>query len=191
MVEMVTSVSPTSPRPGEKLTIKGVSLSEVIGVTIGGVSAQITKTAPTSVKIIAPRSGPWRRSRHKPGWKCHIGRGGDSELKRENVCTTSSAIHQDAGTSIDHPPVNYTDSEKRVLLAGIIGGRLRDAIWERHPREIESLGHRGLVRIGHEVLRDGTESAFPLCLSPEGVRDAKALDSADQAVSALKQTLWF
>jgi hypothetical protein len=91
----------------------------------------------------------------------------------------------------DHPPVNYTDGEKRVLLAGIIGGRLRDAIWDRHPREIESLGRRGLIRMGHEVLSDGTESAFPLCLSPEGVRDAKALDNAGHAVGSLKQTLWF
>jgi hypothetical protein len=51
---VVTSVSPTSPKPGKKLTIKGFNLSEVTGVTIGGVAARILKTAPTSVKAVAP-----------------------------------------------------------------------------------------------------------------------------------------
>jgi hypothetical protein len=51
---LVTSVSPTSPKAGKKLTIKGLNLSEVTGVTIGGVAARILKTAPTSVKVVAP-----------------------------------------------------------------------------------------------------------------------------------------
>ncbi len=50
----VTKYSPTSPKPGKTLTIKGVNLSEVTGVTIGGVPAHITKTAPTSVKVTVP-----------------------------------------------------------------------------------------------------------------------------------------
>ena len=51
---LVTSIKPTSAAPGKKLTIKGVNLSEVTGVTIGGVAAHITKTAPTKVKVIVP-----------------------------------------------------------------------------------------------------------------------------------------
>jgi IPT/TIG domain len=50
----VTSFSPASPRPGKKLTIKGANLSEVTGVTIGGVSARVVKTAPTKVSVITP-----------------------------------------------------------------------------------------------------------------------------------------
>jgi len=50
----VTSVSPTSAKPGKKLTIKGANLSEVTGVTIGGVPANITKAAPTKVSVIVP-----------------------------------------------------------------------------------------------------------------------------------------
>jgi hypothetical protein len=50
----VTSVSPASAKPGKPLTIKGENLSEVTGVTIGGVPARITKTAPTSVKVTVP-----------------------------------------------------------------------------------------------------------------------------------------
>jgi hypothetical protein len=50
----VTSYSPATARPGHPLTIKGENLSEVTGVTIGGVSARITKTAPTSVKVTVP-----------------------------------------------------------------------------------------------------------------------------------------
>ena len=50
----VTSYSPASPKPGKTLTIKGTNLSEVTGVTIGGVPARITKTAPTSVKVTVP-----------------------------------------------------------------------------------------------------------------------------------------
>ncbi|HEY5025138.1 MAG TPA: Ig-like domain repeat protein [Acidimicrobiales bacterium] len=50
----VTSYSPASAKAGKKLTIKGANLSEVTGVTIGGVAAHITKTAPTSVKVTVP-----------------------------------------------------------------------------------------------------------------------------------------
>jgi hypothetical protein len=50
----VISVSPASPKPGKPLTIKGENLSEVTGVTIGGVAAHITKAAPTSVKVTVP-----------------------------------------------------------------------------------------------------------------------------------------
>jgi hypothetical protein len=50
----VISVSPTSPKSGKPLTIKGENLSEVTGVTIGGVPAHITKAAPTSVKVTVP-----------------------------------------------------------------------------------------------------------------------------------------
>jgi hypothetical protein len=51
---VVTGISPTSVKPGKKLTIKGVNLSEVTAVTVGGVAARITKTAPTKVSVIAP-----------------------------------------------------------------------------------------------------------------------------------------
>jgi hypothetical protein len=51
----VTSVSPASAKPGKKLTIKGANLSEVTGVTIGGIPASITKAAPTHVSVIVPQ----------------------------------------------------------------------------------------------------------------------------------------
>jgi len=51
---LITSFHPTAPRTGKKLTIKGENLSEVTGVTIGGVPASITKTAPTHVSVIVP-----------------------------------------------------------------------------------------------------------------------------------------
>ena len=50
----VTRYSPASATPGKKLTIKGENLSEITAVTIGGVSAPITKTAPTSVSVTVP-----------------------------------------------------------------------------------------------------------------------------------------
>ncbi len=50
----VTSYSPSPARPGKTLTLKGANLSEVTGVTIGGVKATITKTAPASVKVTVP-----------------------------------------------------------------------------------------------------------------------------------------
>jgi hypothetical protein len=49
-----------STKPGKKLTIKGADLSQVTGVTIGGVTARILKTAPTKVSVTVPagaRSG--------------------------------------------------------------------------------------------------------------------------------------
>ena len=50
----MTSYSPSPAKPGKTLTIKGENLSEVTRVTIGGVAVPITKTAPTSVKVIVP-----------------------------------------------------------------------------------------------------------------------------------------
>jgi hypothetical protein len=49
-----TSVSPTSAAPGKKITIKGTDLSEVTGVSIGGATAHIIKTAPTKVSVTVP-----------------------------------------------------------------------------------------------------------------------------------------
>ena len=50
----VTGISPASATPGKKLTISGYDLSEVTGVTIGRVTARISKTAPTKVTVIVP-----------------------------------------------------------------------------------------------------------------------------------------
>jgi len=70
---------------------------------------------------------------------------------------------------------DYTEQEKRILVAGLIGGRERDAVWSKFPAAIASLGQRGLLRIGQEILADGTVASFPLCLSPTGVAEAKML----------------
>jgi len=78
---------------------------------------------------------------------------------------------------------SYTEEEKRVLLAGMIGGRERDAVWLKFPRAIERLGDCGLVRIGQEVMANGTVSSFPLCLSPAGVTEAKRLQAITQLIS--------
>jgi len=78
---------------------------------------------------------------------------------------------------------SYTEEEKRVLLAGMIGGRERDAVWLKFPRAIERLGDCGLVRIGQEVMANGTVSSFPLCLSPAGVTEAKRLQAINQLIS--------
>ncbi len=51
---MVTGFSPISPKAGKKLTIKGSNLSEVTGVTIGGIPAPIKKAAPTKVIVTVP-----------------------------------------------------------------------------------------------------------------------------------------
>lgn len=51
---VVTGFSPASPKPGKKLTVKGLNLSEVTSVTIGGVAVRVVKTAPTKVSVIAP-----------------------------------------------------------------------------------------------------------------------------------------
>ncbi len=74
---------------------------------------------------------------------------------------------------------DYNEEEKRVLLAGMVGGRDRDAVWSKFPDAITSLGTRGLVRIGREVLADDSVSWFPLCLSPLGVMEAKQLQEAE------------
>jgi len=50
----VTSYSPRSAKAGKKLTIKGTNLSEITGVTIGGVPAHINATAPTKVSVTVP-----------------------------------------------------------------------------------------------------------------------------------------
>jgi hypothetical protein len=73
--------------------------------------------------------------------------------------------------------------EERVLLAGLIGGRERDAVWAKFPDAIERLGDRGLVRIGQEVSANGTVSSFPLCLSPKGVVEARRLQRVDDLTS--------
>jgi hypothetical protein len=79
--------------------------------------------------------------------------------------------------------LGYTQREKRVLLAGLVGGRERDAIWARFPEAIETLGDRGLVRIGREVSANGTVTSFPLCLSPAGVTEARWLEDVDRLTS--------
>ncbi len=73
---------------------------------------------------------------------------------------------------------DYTEAEKRALLAGIVGGRERDAVWSKFPKAVESLGDRGLVRVAREKLADGTAYVFPLCLSPAGVLEARSLPEA-------------
>lgn len=67
-------------------------------------------------------------------------------------------------------------------MAGLVGGQERDAVWSVLPDAIGSLGHRGLVRIGQEVLSDGTVSSFPLCLSPMGVLEARRLQEVDRVI---------
>jgi len=78
---------------------------------------------------------------------------------------------------------DFTEEEKRVLLAGMVGGRERDAVWSKFPSAIAGLGDRGLVRIDHEVLGNGTISSFPLCLSPAGVAHAKMLRGVNELAS--------
>ena len=78
---------------------------------------------------------------------------------------------------------DFTEEEKRVLLAGMVGGRERDAVWFKFPKAIARLGDRGLVRIGQEVLGNGTVSSFPLCLSPAGVAQAKRLQEVNELAS--------
>ena len=89
--------------------------------------------------------------------------------------------------------MSYTEAEKRVLLAGLLGGHERDAVWARQSAAIETLAHRGLVRIGQELLGDGTINSFPLCLSPAGVLEARGLGEFDQIIqpaSAYEHTYW-
>jgi hypothetical protein len=73
----------------------------------------------------------------------------------------------------------YTVEERQVLLVGLVGGRERDDVWNASPA-IGSLGDRGLVRIGRELMANGTVTSFPLCLSPTGVLEARRLQGVDQ-----------
>lgn len=78
--------------------------------------------------------------------------------------------------------MSYSRAEREVLVAGLVGGQERDAVWSVLPDAIKSLGDRGLVRIGQEVLSDGTVSSFPLCLSPNGVLEARRLQEVDRVI---------
>ena len=80
---------------------------------------------------------------------------------------------------------DYTEREKRVLLAGVVGGHERDSVWSRFPDAIATLSDRGLVRMGSELLANGTVSSFPLCLSPIGVLEARRLQEIVQMSSLL------
>jgi hypothetical protein len=75
---------------------------------------------------------------------------------------------------------DFTDREERVLLAGLIGGWERDAVWAKFPDAIERLGAEGLIRIGQESSANGIVSSFPLCLSPLGVIEARRLQGVDE-----------
>ena len=74
----------------------------------------------------------------------------------------------------------YTEQEKRVLLAGMLSGRERDAVWSAFPEAIESLGDRGLLRLGHEMMANGAVASFPLSLSLRGIGEARRLQEVDQ-----------
>jgi hypothetical protein len=65
--------------------------------------------------------------------------------------------------------MSYSPGERDVLVAGLVGGQERDAVWSGSADAIGSLSERGLVRIGQEIMSDGTACSFPLCLSPMGV----------------------
>jgi hypothetical protein len=76
---------------------------------------------------------------------------------------------------------DYTERERRVLLAGLVGGFHRDDVWRKYRDATESMSVRGLICVGREVLADGTTSTFPLCLSPVGVFEARRLQETDQS----------
>ena len=78
---------------------------------------------------------------------------------------------------------DYTDRERRVLLAGVVEGRERDFVWSRFPEAIAILSDRGLLRMGREMSADGTLSWFPLCPSPVGVLEARRLQEVEQLSS--------
>jgi hypothetical protein len=61
---------------------------------------------------------------------------------------------------------DYTDRERRVLLAGVVEGRERDFVWSRFPEAIAILSDRGLLRMGREVSADGTSPGFRFALVP-------------------------
>ncbi|HEY5024355.1 MAG TPA: hypothetical protein VII76_05210 [Acidimicrobiales bacterium] len=79
--------------------------------------------------------------------------------------------------------MSYTQAEKDVLVAGLVGGYERDAVWSGLPEAVRTLARLGMVRLGQEMLPDGTVSSFPLCLSPTGVVEARALHD-------VTHTLW-
>ena len=98
---------------------------------------------------------------------------------------SSESRNAHGALTASEPMSHYTDRERRVLLAGLVGGRERDYVWGRFPEAIATLSGRGLVRMGREVLANGTESTFPLCLSPVGVSEARRLQEIEQLSSLL------
>ncbi len=78
--------------------------------------------------------------------------------------------------------MSYTRAERDVLVAGLVGGQERDSVWSTSTDAIGSLGALGLVRIGQEILSDGSVLSFPLCLSPLGVLEARRLHEVDRVV---------
>jgi len=74
----------------------------------------------------------------------------------------------------------YTEPEKRVLLAGMLGDRERDAAWSEFPEVVQSLGDRGLLRLGQEIMANGAVASFPLSLSLRGLGEARRLQEVDQ-----------
>ena len=78
--------------------------------------------------------------------------------------------------------MSYSPAEEQILIAGIVGGRERDAVWSARPDAIQSLSDRGLVRMGQEIMSDGTVSSFPLCLSPAGVLEARKIREVDRVI---------
>jgi hypothetical protein len=78
--------------------------------------------------------------------------------------------------------MSYSQGERDVLIAGLVGGQERDAVWSGLADAIGSLSERGLVRIGQEIMSDGTVCSFPLCLSPMGVLEARRLQEGDRVL---------
>ncbi len=79
----------------------------------------------------------------------------------------------------------YTEEEKRILLAGMLSGRERDAVWSEFPEAVESLGDRELLRFGHEMMANGAVASFPLNLSLRGLGEARRLQEVDQVAWTL------
>ena len=78
--------------------------------------------------------------------------------------------------------MSYSPAEEQILIAGLVGGRERDAVWSTRPDAIRSLSDRGLIRMGQEIISDGTVSSFPLCLSPAGVLEARTIREVDRVI---------
>ena len=53
-IPRITGMSPAIAKPGKKLTITGLNMSEITGVTIGSIRVRIVKTTPTKVRVIVP-----------------------------------------------------------------------------------------------------------------------------------------